>query len=371
MRSFSGLRLTAMGFCLLCFVPAASAESCDLVELFRSTEPILNATTITELAPADAAVLGWRTSQVLLGYILMFEATGEREYLDDFLLLADQTWSVRGTELGIVDSERGAPMPAWSSTRYSGGKPTIQTVLTGMISYPLAYFVYLQRTDPSLADLEAKADRYLAWLEETMAIHEVEWRDGPYPDEGSEYLYGTEMMTSINRVHSTGRTYLMLALVTGEEKYRAKTEKIARYFHRRITWRPDGTVDWGHFMPDPLGRPPWDEDISHAGASVDFAALCAQHGFVFTREDILGFVKTFREKVMLDDGTFASTVAGNLWDKRWGLATALRWGRILQFDPSLAEELAPMVCEEYGAKGRMGPGIPYLLLAGKAEREKV
>lgn len=345
---------------------AIFAESpCDLEALFRAREPVWDASKIAELITPDGATLAWGSSGIIKSYVLMYEATDDTYYLDRFIQFADRLWEVRSDHAGIRDVLRDKMMPAWTSTRYSQGKPTVCMVHTGMITYPVARFVWLVKTRPELSRYMARAEEYLPWLQETVECHDDLWKDGPFSDEG-EYGEVGIWPNSVNQTHSMVRPLLMLWLVTGEPKYLDKVERAARYFKRRLTWHPDGSVDWGHFMPDPLGRPPYDEDISHAGSTVDFAALCAQHGIVFTHKDMMGFVKTFREKVCKMDGDFSSTVSGRDWLQTWGLRAAVRWGRLFEYDPTIYDYVAPMACKEHSQPSKkigVGVGIPYLLIA--------
>ncbi len=356
---------------LLGYGGAIHAETpCDLEELFRAKEPVWDATNIATLIPPDAATLAWFSSGIMKSYVLMYEATDNPYYLDRFIQMTDRLFSVRADRLGVVDAIRKYSIPSWTSGRYSHGKSTAEPVLTGMISYPASRFVWVVKQHPELPDYyQMKADEYLPLLEQTVDCHDDQWKNGPFDDEGE---YGEIGMwpTSVNRTHSMGRTILMLWLVDRRSKDLDKVRRMAIYFKRRITHLPDGSVNWGHFMPDPLGRPPWDEDVSHAGATVDFVALCAQNDMVFTRRDIREFVKTF-EKIYLTDGQFTSTVSGRIWEKRWSYGTVMRWGRLLQFDSTLLERLEDQACQEFVKPSRKpgtGVSVPYLLIAERMNR---
>lgn len=345
-------------------IPVEGAFSCDLERLYREAEPVLDASGVSNLAPPDAAGLGWGTSYTLWSYITFYEATGDPRVLDRFILIADRVWSVRDDRLGRTDEIRGEILPTWSSLRYAGGRRAVQMVLTAVITFPMARFSRLVLEDPALADYHAKAWEYLLLTEEAVAVHDREWRDGPHADEGAYYESPT-MMTSCNRMHAMGRTLLELWKATGDERYHDRAERLAVYFRRRLVVTPDGAIDWGHFMPDPLGRPPTDEDLSHGALSVDFAALCAEHGMVFTPEDMLGFVRTLSTRVYRGDGKFASTAAGNVWEgsNQGGIGNVMCWGRILRYDPSPIEFLRPLVCNHMDKARRPWLGAPFILLA--------
>lgn len=360
----------------LCETIRADASS-DLEALFKAQNPVFDATVMARLFPGDSGTLAWGSNLLFKSYLLMYEATDDTAYLDQFVKFCGAIWKVRADRLGIRDEIRGKVVPGWSSTTFSNGIPTVHPVHTGMITYPIARFVWLVKSRPELEQYRAKADEYLPLIEESITEHDDLWRNGPFDDEG-EYGEIGSWPTSLNRSHTLGRTLLMLWLATGKPEYLDKVERIAIYFKRRITWLADGTVDWGHFMPDPLGRPPWDEDLPHSGQSVDFAALRAQHGVVFTRADILCFAKTLGEKVCLDDGTFSSAVSGRIWPTRYGSRDAMRWGRLFQFDSSLCDKLSPIIRAELTGPGAASPGIhgpgvaiPYLLIAEKMNRSKV
>src|SRR5678816_1893848 len=88
---------------------------------------------------------------------------------------------------------------------------------------------------------------------------------------------------------------------------RDRATALATRFRAQITSGGDGALLW-NYGAGAYNSP--GEDISHAAINVDFAVLAAQHGIVFDENDLAAFATTFRERVYVDDATFADHVGG-------------------------------------------------------------
>ena len=103
----------------------------------------------------------------LMALTTMFEATGDSSYLDKALRRIEVVLKRRDDARGVTDELRHRSLAAWSSLKYTKGSPYAWIVHAGMISYPIARWVYLVRRDPVLSRQYAqKAEQYLQAMEE-------------------------------------------------------------------------------------------------------------------------------------------------------------------------------------------------------------
>lgn len=273
--------------------------------------------------------MAWGDSYTLMSYVAMYEGTGDTVHLDRFVKHFDLVLSVRDAKTGKRDEFRGKVMPSWGTGHYSQGKWTAWLVHTGMLTYPAASFVRHVFEDAKLqAKYKAKADEYLAVLEEIVAAYDDEWKDGPAEGEGyyeSKPIVGKPL--PLNQQNALGRTLVQLAAVTKKPQYRDKATKLARYFKNRLRVMDNGAYAWEYWGAKE-GR---GEDISHAAINADFAALCYRNNIVFTRDDMTKLAATFTKNIIKPDGTFAATVAGSgtVGELRGQLG---RWLNLCEFD---------------------------------------
>lgn len=120
-------------------------------------------------------------------------------------------------------------------------QPVIFAVHTGVITYPIATFVRTVYTSPPLRRnprYKAKADEYLAAVEEAVAVHDDEWRE----EHGRGYFRWLKGMPlpydgtiqPINQCVALGRTYLELARATGDAHYLKRAQALAQMVRAQL-----------------------------------------------------------------------------------------------------------------------------------------
>ncbi|HDY90363.1 MAG TPA: hypothetical protein ENH82_19870, partial [bacterium] len=161
--------------------------------------------------------LAWSESYILKGFISAYEATGDTLFLSRLCKHAQNIFLIRDDFTGIKDEFRSRVVPAWSSTQYTEDKNYAWIVHTGMVTFPLARFVYLVRRDNTLSEqFGERADLILARVEETVKCFDDCFIRGPEPNEGHyEGIYfGHEL--PLNQQNALGRTLVALWLATGD-----------------------------------------------------------------------------------------------------------------------------------------------------------
>ena len=100
----------------------------------------------------SGAELAWGESYRLMAYISMYEASGDVVYLERAVGRFEEIIKIRDDKKGVKDEIRGRILPAWCSTKYTGGKEYAWIVHAGMITYPIARFAYLILRDSELKE---------------------------------------------------------------------------------------------------------------------------------------------------------------------------------------------------------------------------
>jgi Putative Ig domain len=276
-----------------------------------------------------AGTLAWGESYVMMSYAAMYRATGDVSYL---LSLADHALHVldgRDNKKGLKDFA-GKSRPCWQSSKYSAdSKGYCWVVHSGMIAYPMADLVLLVNATPAhkAAPLTSGAHAgktlgqiaalVLPELELIVATHDFQYVSGPKASEG--YYRGDPAATAtapsvagkalpLNQMNAMGRLLVALWKVTGKAAYQTKAKALATYLKNRLTLSGQAYVwtYWGTAWSAGSG-----EDISHAAINVDFAALCHEHGLVFSKTDMQRLGRTLFDKVHLSTDATADRVDGS------------------------------------------------------------
>lgn len=219
----------------------------------------------------------------------------------------------------------GNPAPG---TFQMTSKPSIFAVHTGMITYPMASFVRLIRSSPVLARnarYRRKAHEFLRAVRQAVAVHDPEWREN---DAGEGYLIwlkgsaqqwdGSEQ--PINQTLGWGQTVAELAMITGEETYRHRTQAMANMLRRELAVDAGNAYTW-HYWPTfgnmyngyaKTGSPETDislynpnlgsqlrqiEDVSHAAITVEFAVRAFRAHLGMNGQDMARMARTFTQNV--------------------------------------------------------------------------
>ncbi|HEX4814580.1 MAG TPA: hypothetical protein VFV66_17710 [Nonomuraea sp.] len=201
--------------------------------------------------------------------------------------------------------------------------PGIFAVHTGMITYPMASFVRIVQSSPTLRSnplYGAKAKEYLAAVRDAVAVHDPEWREnasGGYLIwvKGSPQQWdGCEQ--PINQSLGLGQTLAELAVITDDPTYRHRASALAAMFRAELAVDADDAYTW-HYWPtysrvytgfDKTGSPDTDvslynpnlrtpqrqiEDLSHGAISLDFAVRAFRNHLGLDGQDMARLARTF------------------------------------------------------------------------------
>jgi hypothetical protein len=271
------------------------------------------------IAKQSGAELAWGESYRLMAYVAMYEASGDVEYLEKVMGRFDEIIKIRDDKKMVKDEIRGRILPAWCSTKYTGGKEYAWIVHAGMITYPITRFAYLILRDSELKEhYGEKARGYVAAIEETVHAFDDAWREDRSKNEGWYYGDYLEKGLPLNQQNALGRTLAALWLATGKEQYRERAEKLANFFNNCLK-RIDNRYVWSYW---PYGGSA--EDISHAAINVDFAFTCYRANILFAKRDMIRFANTL--KACIREEGFAGKVDGS-GDLRYSIQMG-RWGHL-------------------------------------------
>jgi hypothetical protein len=307
---------------------AASAYSASARLTYDAANQGLNGGDGFKTSDNASGTLAWGESYVMMSYAAMYRATGDAGYL---VSLADHALSVldqRDSVVGLKDFA-GNSRPCWQSSKYSAdGKGYCWVVHSGMIAYPMADLALLVAGDPQLTavpltgqhagkTLGQAATSILAEVEKVAATHDFQYVSGPQAGEGhyrgdpaaaATTLSVAGKALPLNQMNAMGRVLVALWKATGNADYQQKAKALATYLRDRMAQSGQTYVwtYWGTAWSAGKG-----EDISHAAINVDFAALCHQHGLVFTKTDMTRLGRTLFENVHVSTDAAADLVDGS------------------------------------------------------------
>lgn len=322
----------------------------------------------------DEAVLAWGESYVMMSLAAMYRATGDRMYLDRLARHIDGVLEQRDDARGVTDY-RGVAAACWQTTAYQD-EPYCYVVHSGMLIYPMAEF-YLLVQDSGLAGVAAganetyadKAERFLAAAEESVAAHEDQWDPAGFyrfRADANFLNYAGEDLP-FNQSHAMGRALLRLHEATGDASYLAKATAMAQWFRGQMSEGQSGELLWNYWGGAYQAN---GEDISHAAINVDFAALAAEYGVVFSEADVDSLATTFMAHVYLAHTSYSDFIGGGPANNPSYRPQIGRWLRLTRARTSVYAGVRELFEREYPAAG-VGSGSILLGWANLAAYEPV
>jgi hypothetical protein len=341
------LQAASLTLALALALPAALARPATSRARFEEANASINNGDGYKSSDNLNATLAWGESYIMMGYMAMYRATGDRMYLDRLCNHADAVLASRDDIAGVTEFD-GKSSACWANTKYQPGKePYCYVVHSGMITYPMADFAATVLADPELWNLPAydgfsykkKADLYLLRVAETVAFHDPDWKSGPGVGEGhyvfdpqATFLDAAGQEMPLNQQNAMGRTLVALHSATGKPEYLQKASALANRFAGQLLVQ-SGAYVW-NYSGGAYDAP--GEDISHAAINVDFARLCAQSGIVFSDLDMDRFATTFYSNVYIDSKTIADHVGGSGSVNGDGYKPQIgRWLNLTPWNPSI------------------------------------
>lgn len=331
-------------------VPATQAEPVTLEDLNEKFVQNFQHNTIGgHDDDGYGAVFAWGLSYQMMTLNLLYEVTGNTQYIDTHMSVAEQVLNLRDVDLAdehgrdaYVDYQRDRVMPAWGTGNYSGGKHTCWAVHAGMIVFPLARLVRLVREGgEDTRPYVDRANSFIPKLKAAMDAFDDEWRAGPEEGMGY-YIFPNGNPMPLNQQNAPGRAFFALSEITDEPKYLQRAQQLAAFMKTQLTHIEDGDYYLWRYGSKPGGQPGTGEDISHGAINAHFVYLAWRHDATFTDTDMQRLTRTFSECLYLGDGRFRGALnPATTSTKR--MSAIARWTYLAQFDPLVRQQFLEFV----------------------------
>ena len=329
---------------------------------YGSQDPMLN---ITEAN--TSGLFSWQAHYWLRAYVTMAKTFKDTKYLDkavtliDFLLKNRDKVRDAGGEIDISSDpyylaplyflgNPNVPAPGWRRWVFDDHW-RIQTLDDGQITHAIMRFVDLVYNNPEYSSYQAKAEQYLANVEEIVLTHDDSFAYAIVSDIPGSYCYqdpnGTlkDAPVPFNHSATMGVALLLLDKIKGDvPEFRQKAEAILGYLKNHLKLQANDSYVWDYALQSSKGIV---EDFNHAHIDLSFVVLAYKQGLDLTEQDMQRFANTLTKNLYLGDGELADTVDGvePNTDKDY-VPVAFDWIDLAEFDPSVLD-IAKEVYNKY------------------------
>ncbi|WP_027364774.1 carbohydrate binding domain-containing protein [Desulfotruncus alcoholivorax] len=259
----------------------------------------------------DSPTLAWSETYIMRSYLLMYQATKDKQYIDDFVDHADSVLARRDNMRGVTDY-RGLSLPVWRDGKYTDYKTYyIYADETGLIATPLAQFAVLINKDPNLAAYRAKANEYVQAAEDAVnVLFMSQLRNSDVNFTWIEDGDTLHLDRPVNKNLAVGGALLAIYEATGDNSYLYQGIKMANYFKQHLLTNSfSGGYYWKYYPEDPRFTNTI-EDTNHANVALQFIAMAYDNG-IFSAAEMQKFANTAAKVLIKSDGTIANRLDGS------------------------------------------------------------
>lgn len=300
----------------------------------------------------------WVLSRPQLACLIGYEATGQERFLELMADSFERTLPLRDSELGRVDEVRGRAMHNWGTDKYAlDGRYSAEITTAGRVTWPMARWIAIVGAEPRLRErFGPRAARFLEEVRRTIDDYETEYSTVPGTEQGYYQHMTRRNVEPLNHMAWAGNCLLTLGQITGEEKYHRMASGIAAYFKASMWIDERGCCVWT-YMPQPDDRrhlePEW---VWKARTTIDLPLYFAEHGTVFTGQDLRMIARTFLTNVHRGDGRWSARITADFDDLEshrggGGLLRVTPWIRLDRFEPRVREVIEELVATRPDAGG--------------------
>lgn len=313
--------------------------------------------------------LGWGLVNGTYAALIAYEHTGDKRFLGFAADTLAEALRFRDTQTGRLDELRGRVMAGWGGTNINGeARYHTNITLAGRVSFALVWFGYIVKSDPALArQFGTAATSFVAGARESLADYEKEFHLLENAEEGYYARVTDGLAEPLNHMAGAANALLLLARLTGEEKYHRMASQLARYF-RRSMWTDERDCLVWRYQPRPdRRRNPEREAIWKAGVTILHPLLAHRMHVVFTGEDLKRIACVFENHVVRRDGRFSMYIDAGFreLEYRGDRGKAYLWLTPLmlldQYEPRIRRVIDDVIASRPDAGGWLA--APYSLIA--------
>ncbi len=286
--------------------------------------------------------LAWKGSRDMMALVVLYDTTEDPWYLDRLSSCAEAVIAARDDLSGKKD-EDGRSSPGWGSSRYGEGQRRIYLVHTGLIVEPVLEWALRagKRAGRSQQD-ESKRTTIIDRCRETLLWHDYQLEPNP-PLGEAVYCSGREekerklLWQPFNRQNTLARDFYLLYQLTGDESFRERSRRLYTFFKDRIERTPSDAYIW-EYEPIKLAthvQVSACEDLSHASYSLEAVLHACRDNFVFERDDLGRFARTFTRYIHLGGGVFQSGIGCTAFFSPRYMDRLYAWLPFTEADPQI------------------------------------
>lgn len=230
----------------------------------------------------------------------LYEATGERRFLDLLVGAARNVMAARDDQAGLIDVNQNRVVKSWGAVITFGGPRVRGTdiTVTGLVSLPI---LKAANRLAALGEPHEELAR-MAWaLAPSFDEYESFYVDLPERDAGYyRYAFLPQLVEPTNHMCAFGAGLVELSLLTRDARHLEKARKLLNFWRASCVMDGDGALSSPYEQDAAFRKRPRSEFFWKMTVTAELPLALAEHGLVVTEEEMIGIARTYADVVMAD-----------------------------------------------------------------------
>lgn len=230
----------------------------------------------------------------------LYEATGEKRFLDLLIGAARNVMAARDDMHGVIDENQKRVVKSWGSTITFGGPMMRGTDITatGLIALPI---LQLANRLAARGEADEEVAGFACQLAPSFEEHERFYVDLPDLDAGYyRYAFIPSEVDPTNHINAFGAGLVELYAFTKEPRHLEKARKLLNFYRAAMVIDEDGAISSAYQQDVSFKKKQKSEYFWKMTVTAELPLALAEHGLLVKEEEMIGIAKTYADVVMAD-----------------------------------------------------------------------
>lgn len=230
----------------------------------------------------------------------LYEATGERRFLDLLVGASRNIMAARDDRHGVIDENQKRVVKSWGSVISYGG-PNMRgsdITATGLIALPI---LQLANRLAARGEADEEIAGFAAELAPSFDEYESFYVDLPERDAGYyKYAFIPSEVDPTNHMNAFGAGLVELYAFTKEPRYLERARKLLNFYRAAMVVDQDGAISNAYQQDPTFKKKQKSEFFWKMTVTAELPLALAGHGLLVKEEEMIGIAKTYADVVMAD-----------------------------------------------------------------------
>lgn len=245
-------------------------------------------------------VYSWQWSFWGRAALELYEATGERRFLDLLIGAARNVMAARDDRHGAIDENQKRVVKSWGSVITFGGPEMRGTDITatGLIALPI---LQLANRLAARGESNEEVAGFACQLAPSFDEYEAFYVDLPEFDAGYyRYAFIPSEVDPTNHMNAFGAGLVELHAFTKEPRYLEKARKLLNFYRAAMVVDRDGAISSAYQQDPTFRKSQKSEYFWKMTVTAELPLALARHGLLIKEEEMIGIARTYADVVMAD-----------------------------------------------------------------------